>query len=103
MIRVAICDDEPAFVSKVEELARRFFNGQGMEAEIDCFTSPLTFVSGDLASYQLVLLDVSMEEMDGIQAAKALREQNQAAILIFLSAYKTRDKIWGKKNSCAIW
>lgn len=74
MIRVAICDDEPAFVGKVEGLARRFFDGQGMGAEIDCFTSPLAFVSGDLTSYQLVLLDVSMGEMDGIQAAKALRE-----------------------------
>ena len=87
LIRVAICDDEPVFVARVEELARRFFGGQGLEAEIDCFTSPLAFVSGGLANYQLVLLDVSMEELDGIQAAKALREQNQDAILIFLSAY----------------
>lgn len=87
MIRVAICDDEPAFVARVEQLARRFFDGQGLEAEISCFTSPLAFVASDLASYQLALLDVSMEELDGIQAARALRQQNGDAILIFLSAY----------------
>ena len=87
LIRVAICDDEPAFVAKVEELTRRFFDGQGVEAEISRFTSPLAFVTSGLAGYDLVLLDVSMQELDGIQAAKALREQNQDAILIFLSAY----------------
>jgi len=87
LIRVAICDDEPAFVAKVEELIRRFFDEQGLQADISCFTSPLAFAASELASYQLVLLDVSMRELDGIQAAKSLREQNESAILIFLSAY----------------
>lgn len=87
MIRVAVCDDEAAFVARVEELARRFFQGQGVEAEICCFTSPLAFLDSGLEDYQLVLLDVSMEELDGIRAARALRERNEGAVLVFLSAY----------------
>lgn len=87
MIRVAVCDDEPAFVRKVEELAQRFFEEQSIQVQISSFTSPLAFVASALSDYDLVLLDVSMQELDGIQAARALREQNQSAILIFLSAY----------------
>lgn len=87
MLQIAICDDEPAFVARVRGLTQRFFAAQGQAAELHCFTSATAFAQSDLAAYGLVLLDVLMQEMDGIQAAKALRAQNRGAILIFLSAY----------------
>lgn len=87
MLQIAICDDEPAFVARVRGLTQRFFAAQGQAVELHCFTSATAFAQSDLAAYGLVLLDVLMQEMDGIQAAKALRAQNRGAILIFLSAY----------------
>ena len=58
-----------------------------MEAEIHCFQSGETFLKSDLKTYDFFLLDVNMEEADGIEVAQKLRSEGIEAPIVYISAY----------------
>lgn len=86
-MKIAICDDEQACVDRLCTLINAYCAGRRLVCDCQGFTDPLVFSASDLANYDLVFLDANMGEVDGIAAAKALREVNPAAILVYISAF----------------
>ena len=86
-MKIAICDDEQACVDRLCTLINAYCTGRRLVCDCQCFTDPLVFAASDLASYDVVFLDANMGEVDGIAAAKALREVNPSAILVYVSAF----------------
>lgn len=86
-MKIAICDDEQACVDKLCVLITAYCTGKRITCECQTFTDPLAFNNSDLASYDVVFLDANMGEVDGIAAAKALREVNSAAVLCYVSGF----------------
>lgn len=89
MIKVAVCDDENIIVSKIEgcilNLCKResipvdidvFYSGQGLEREIS---------KGE--RYDLIYLDIQMENGDGITTAENIRKIDERVLLIYVSGY----------------
>ena len=89
MIKIAICDDEKIITSQIDnnihDICMResipfdtdvFFSGEGLEKEI---------VSG--TKYDLIYLDIQMENGDGITVAKAIRKIDENVLIIYVSGY----------------
>lgn len=90
MINIAICDDEEIFLYKEQELISKYMERQGYSCNIDLFLSGEAFLEGnDIEKYDIVFLDVSMGELDGMETAKRIRRKNNSVYLVFVTAYIT--------------
>lgn len=87
MIKIAICDDNIEMAHNLENTIHQMsFNN----IETDVFTSGielLKYYKTD-GSYNIVLLDIEMPSVNGIETALNLREADQDIVLIFITAYK---------------
>ena len=80
-MNIAICDDEKGACLVIEELVRK----ADSDAEISVFTNPDELLSAE-DLFDLVFLDIQMEEMTGIDAAKRLRTRETQPEIVFISA-----------------
>ena len=87
-LRLAVCDDEPAFCAQAAEWTREILQQEGLEADIDRFDSARALLDAMDAgtAYDVLLLDVMMDGMDGMDLAAALRARGQALPIIFISS-----------------
>lgn len=86
-MKIAICDDESSCNDKLLLLIKEYFSKKMLDTECFVFCDPIQFMESELIQYDLVFLDANMGEISGIDVAKALREVNQSAILVYISAY----------------
>lgn len=89
MFCIAICDDEPHFREQMKEMLLRYMQDSGVYYEIELFQSgtELIELGIELNRYKIIFLDINMDEMDGIQTAKRIREQNTELFLVFVTAF----------------
>lgn len=87
--RIAICDDEGSqlagILSLVQEWARRFCHG----CQIQTFSSAEEFLfeyTEDKA-YDILLLDVEMAGISGIDLAKRIRADHNRAEIVFITSH----------------
>ncbi len=89
MIRVAICDDEKecqlhiqkqvlTIFEKLNETIETYLYGDGKEV--------IRTLIKDENVMDILLLDINMPGLSGIQVAKAIRERNISILIIFVSA-----------------
>ena len=85
-MRFAICDDQEMDLGKVYINLKKYLDKHLLNVEIDLFSRGEAFVSSPhIADYDLVLLDVNMERINGIDVARELRKINQKAVLMYIS------------------
>lgn len=87
-IKVAIVDDE----SDIVEMIEKYLNRTG-GFEITTFTNPLHVMGRVDTSYDVVLLDIMMPQLNGLELLKALREKCPELKIIMMTAYSTLDKV----------
>lgn len=84
-MNIAICDDEPVFL---KQLRKKIADMKIPDCQIYEFTSGkellTTFVKG---MYEVIILDVEMPELNGLQTAEKIRQVDQSVILAFLTNY----------------
>lgn len=88
MINIAICDDEELFLQKEQDIILKYMEKNGYQYSIDQYLSGKQFLeSNKVDKYDIVFLDVSMEEIDGMETARRIREFSSTVFLIFVSAF----------------
>lgn len=90
-IRVALCDDEKAVYLYVKELMYQFEEMYQVRILLDYYSKAgeLLAVAGE---YELVLLDIEMPEMDGIEFGQRLLKEHFQGKIIILSGVESRFK-----------
>lgn len=91
MFRIAVCDDEAYFRNRERELIEQYMDNRGCSCMIDLYASGkelLDRADADLP-YDAVFLDISMEEMDGLQTAGRIRRLSETVCIVFVTAYIT--------------
>ncbi len=86
MIKIAICDDEKTVLNQLEKLSTIFLSENNFNFSIDCFTSP-TILLNNAESYSIIFLDIDINEYNGIEIAREIRESNKNAKIIFVTNY----------------
>ncbi len=89
MLRIAICDDDLNFAESLEKLIWADSYNIGIRVETDIFTDGKSLLNSIQAgdSYGLIFLDIEMEHIDGISAARKIRENNRWVLFIYISSY----------------
>lgn len=89
-MKIAYCEDEPAQAALTADRIRDWAKCAGVECELDMFRDAehFLFELGDTIAvpYDLVLLDISMREMDGFSLARKLREKDKQVRIAFLTS-----------------
>lgn len=87
--RIAIVDDCATDTEYVQVLVEEWLATRKETAQIKTFPSAEAFLFAyeDNAAWDILLLDIEMKEMNGMELAKKLRESNTAAQLVFITGY----------------
>lgn len=90
MLRIAVCDDDTRFTGELEEMVRREAAETGISVDTEVYSDGDTLVA-DIEKgyrYDLVFLDIEMERVNGINAARQIRRMDRSALLIYVSNYE---------------
>jgi len=91
-MRIGICEDEAVFLEFEEKRIREFFTEQGEKTEVE------TFADGTLLleqvrlgkRYDLLLLDLQMQQSDGMEVAAEVRKYDRTVPIIFVTGVENR-------------
>lgn len=86
-MRIAICDDERTYIEKIKNDINSLKTHEN-EFEFSEFESGEAFISEfSKDKYDLIILDIEMKDLNGLQTAEFLRQIDKNVILIFMTSY----------------
>jgi len=88
-IRFAICDDEKAQISYLSGLLEKWAKAQNVTFRLATFHSAEEFLFAyeDDKNYDILLLDVEMGNMNGVELARQIRIENDNVQIIFITGF----------------
>lgn len=85
MIRIAVVEDEAKMAKTLLEYMERVSQKTGNIYVADTFSSGDSFLQQPEGKYQLVLFDIILPGINGIEAAKKLRERDKDIGIVFIT------------------
>lgn len=87
--KIAVCDDSAEDRDYIAALAKQWAKRNGYLLELSQFVSAenFLFAYSDKSDYDILLLDIEMGKMDGVELAKRLRRENETLQIVFVTGY----------------
>ena len=87
--RLAVCDDEQSYSDYVADLAGRWAELAGTQVEVERFPSAEAFLFRyeERKDFDVLLLDIEMRGMDGVELAKRVRQESEDVQIVFITGY----------------
>lgn len=83
---VALVEDNPAEAELLQEYFRRYCSDNAVNIEVKWFTEGEKFLLNYQPIYDLVLMDINLRAMNGMETATRLRRLDQSVALIFITS-----------------
>lgn len=89
MYRLAICDDDQADVVYLRSFLEKWAKDSKTALKIESYHSAEAFLFQyeEDKSFDLLLLDIEMGEMNGVELARRIRQENRLVQIIFITGY----------------
>lgn len=84
MIKIAIVEDEEEAFRSLQSVLERWSEESGQRTEIVSFQNAFDFLETD-SKFDLVFMDIELPHMDGMEAAKKLRERDSVVLIVFIT------------------
>lgn len=84
-MKIAICDDDKNDRETMLKLVSEYLDINDYNVVIDEFSTGEEFLAEDIKQYDLVILDIFMGELNGMETAKQLIKDNPSMQIIFCS------------------
>ena len=90
MINIAICDDDVAMTTTIEEMLYKITNEQSIRINCEVFFDGATLLDNirQETYYDLIYLDIEMRKINGISAAELIRSMEVPALIVYVSSYE---------------
>lgn len=88
MIKFAVCDDEPFMAEEISQYLTRYMEEKNMVSYcVNSFSNGRLLLESD-CDFDLIFLDIQMEQPDGMETAKMLRRRKNRSLLVFVTVMK---------------
>ena len=89
MLNIAICDDESVEIEYLTSLTQQWSAMTGTAVRITGFSSAEAFLFKyeEDKSFDILLLDIQMKAMDGVELAEKIRENNDGVQIVFITGF----------------
>ena len=89
MKRLAIIDDDPEILKLLDQYLTK--NG----FEVEAFTDGESFLKKDVNKFSLIVLDIGLPGIDGLEVCKRVRQNSNIPIIMLTAASDDLDRILG--------
>lgn len=86
MINIILCDDDIPFLDNLNKFIKLYQEKKQTDISIRCFNDGMDLVKNYCLETDVIFLDISMKQLDGIETAKKIREIDKKVIIIFLTS-----------------
>ena len=88
MIKFAVCDDEPSMTQKIREFISTYMQeNQDAAYHISSFSNGRSLLESS-CDFDVIFLDIQMEQPNGMETAKMLRQRNIHCLVVFITVLK---------------
>lgn len=84
-MRIAVVDDNEKDAEYLQSCIRRCGMEQGLSFETALYADAAAFLGDYHYNYDLIILDIDMPGMNGVEAARRLREYDESVCLMFVT------------------
>lgn len=85
LIQIAICEDDPADLNILKQYLWRFEKEKGCSFSLQTFDNPIPLLENYTAKYDLIIMDIAMSYMNGMEGAHRLRKLDSKVNLVFVT------------------
>ena len=86
-MKVAICDDEIEYIQDVEKHINQYGFEHGLSIEVFKYDNGKELLKQNIP-FDIAFLDIEMDEINGLEVGKKLKEINPDIVLIYVTAYE---------------
>lgn len=88
-LRIAVVDDEAIQIESMKSLILQAAEEMSIRVKIDSFSSgeQFLFELEEYSDLDMVFLDIEMNQIDGLEAAKKIREVDKVLTIVFATAF----------------
>lgn len=85
MLKLIVCDDEPVICEAIQNMLTRFSEECGIPLDVSTCESGEKLLEMITPDVDILLLDIRMGELSGMDAARKIREKNSNICMIFVT------------------
>ena len=85
-IRIGVVEDDPTACQRTLDYLNQYQSETGVRFTVSVFDDGEAVVERYTPVYDILLLDIEMQRMDGMAAARRIRERDDAVVIIFITA-----------------
>ncbi|MCR5417208.1 MAG: LytTR family DNA-binding domain-containing protein [Pseudobutyrivibrio sp.] len=85
MIKIAVVEDDKKWSNLIKEYLKQFSASEGIEVAITDFCDGYDLVEGYSCDYDIILMDIEMKLMNGMEAAEEIRKIDNDVVIIFVT------------------
>ena len=85
MLNISFAEDDPAMALQLRQYLDRYGAEHGLELEVRAFASGDELLRQYDTSCDILLLDVEMPGIDGMETARALRQRDRDVVIVFIT------------------
>lgn len=90
-MRIGICDDEKFFIKTIEDALIKILDKYDIPFNIQTFLNGYDLIEKQ-KNFDLIFLDITMPNIDGLSVAEKIREINDDLIIVFITSHE--DKVF---------
>lgn len=84
-MRIAIVEDEAVYQQQLREYLNKYQEEFNCPLQISSYDSGMFFVHNFTSQFDIILLDVAMPYIDGIETARRIREIDSEVVILFVT------------------
>lgn len=85
MYHIAIVEDEEEFRGQLQEYLRQYEKENQLSFQISVFEDGTEILENYKNEYDMILLDIQMPKLNGMDAAEFIREKDEDVVIMFIT------------------